>query len=135
MRLQCVLIYTYMFPALKSGTWSRYLVDTCPWVPLQDEEFGQQSTLGRSRNRNSKGIGNNANTGVGGGGGGGGRRTSSAKSVPKIENVELIAASKTNILMVQVETVHTTLSKQLLDSTSLFKTAGFEDAPKLIMVL
>lgn len=101
---------------------------------MQDEEFGQQSTLGRSRNRNSKPSGNNANTGLGGGSGGG-RKTSSAKSVPKIENVELIAASKANVLMVQVETVHTTLSKQLIDSESLFKTAGFEDVPKLIMVL
>ena len=84
--------------------------------------------MGRGgRNRNTKGTSSKMVDGAigrsakGGGRGGGG--------APKIENLEMIAECKSNILMVQVESVHSALQKQITDAHQLFKEAGKEEVP------
>ena len=88
--------------------------------------------MGRgNRNRNTKGT-TSSSAGDGAGGRsakGGGRGGGGGGGAPKIENLEMIADGKSNILMLQVEGVHSALQKQITDAQQLFKEAGKEDVP------
>lgn len=88
------------------------------------------NALGRSR-RNTKG----ARVPAASGPGGGRRATVKAKAAPKIENMEIVAASKANMMLVTLESVQTALSKQIVDAEALFKANGREDVTKLHTIM
>lgn len=83
----------------------------CHWsgVWCKDDELAPPNALGRgNRNRNTKGA-TSSSAGDGAGGRsakGGGRGGGGGGGAPKIENLEMIADGKSNILMLQVEGVH-----------------------------
>ena len=83
-----------------------------------------KNTLGRGR-RNTKG--NRPLTPASGSGGG----RAKAKAAPKIENMEIVAASKANMMLVTLENIQNALSKQILEADGLFKDNGREDVTKL----
>ena len=80
--------------------------------------------LGRGRfpsRRNNKG-GDGSTAGPSG-------RRAAGKAAPKIENIDLVAGSKANMLMVTVETVHNALQNQIHAAREAFK----EHAPQKLL--
>ncbi|CAK9099080.1 DnaJ-like 1 [Durusdinium trenchii] len=81
-----------------------------------DDELGLPSSFGRGR-RNTKGsaAASGANPKA---------RPDSGKKPPKIENMEVIATSKANVLMVSLESVQKALRSQIEAASTVFDAAG-----------
>ena len=79
------------------------------------DEDGPPSALGRGRNTRRNTKGGDAT------GPASSSRRPSCKAAPRIENIDLVASSKANVLMVSVEGVHKQLSQQVEAALGTFK--------------
>lgn len=113
------------FPPIFQGggsmlIWFRFQFGNMNWgeplvkLAVGKDEDGPPSALGKGRNtrRNTKGADASAPATS---------RRASCKAAPRIENIDLVASSKANVLMVSVETVHKQLSQQVEAALGTFK--------------
>lgn len=92
---------------------------------IQDDELGLPSSFGRGR-RNTKGsaAASGANPKA---------RPDSGKKPPKIENMEVIATSKANVLMVSLESVQKALRSQIEAASTVFDAAGCSEVSRQVI--
>lgn len=113
------------FPPIFQGggsmlIWFRFRFGNMNWgeplvkLAVAKDEDGPPSALGKGRNtrRNTKGADASAPATS---------RRASCKAAPRIENIDLVASSKANVLMVSVEAVHKQLSQQVETALGTFK--------------
>ena len=100
-------------------------VDLEQTVLSQDDDAVPAAGLGRGRlpsRKNNKGGDASSAAGPSG-------RRAAGKAAPKIENIDLVAGSKANMLMVTVESVHNALQTQIAASREAFQEHAPPEAP------